>query len=397
VDLRNLPEQLSSFQRINQRRNLIEQELKVDLRHTTPVESVIGDAEKRNCEQMFGVIPIPVGYAGALKVMFSSRQTMDIHLPLATTEGALIASVNRGCKAASVAGITTRVVHHGMTRSLAFCIKNNDVKNKNASASLDTIVRTLREHEVEWKRAGETTSGHLKILGYDIDLGKKYVFLTIACDTDEAMGMNMVTIAAQAIANWVTEKHPAIACVTIAANVDSDKKPSRRTHDRGRGYEVIAETTLSTGTIVEILKSTPEGMLAVADAKLKAGSSLAGALGANLHTANIVAALYLATGQDAAHVVEGSLADTTISPLPDGSGVRASVRLPAILVGVRGGGTTLPAQSQCLELLLRQKAGVHKKQQLAESIAAGVLAGEISLLAAQASHHLASAHKTLGR
>ncbi len=397
MDLRSLPEQLSSFQRINQRRTLIERELKIDLKNTAPVESVVGESEKKNCEQMFGVVPVPVGYAGPLKVTFSNNQLSEIHLPLATTEGALVASVNRGCKAASVSGVTiTKSIDHGMTRSIAFTPGNQ-------SASLDAIVQLLRGNEGKWKAVAEATSNHLKILSYDIDIQKKYVFLTIACDTSEAMGMNMTTIAAQAIADWVTGSNPGIACPTIAGNVDSDKKPSRRTHDRGRGMEVTASTILSAETITDVLKSTPEAMLATADAKLKAGSTLAGAIGANLHVANIIAALYLATGQDAAHVVEGSLADTTVSgssttlraSLP--SSLEISVRLPAILVGVRGGGTALPAQNQCLNLLLKNRGGLSLKKQLAESIAAAVLAGEVSVLAAQASHDLAKAHKNLAR
>ncbi|MDD5055889.1 MAG: hypothetical protein PHZ00_06520 [Candidatus Peribacteraceae bacterium] len=399
MDLRSLPEQLSSFQRINQRRTLIERELKVDLKNTAPIESVVGESEKKNCEQMFGMVPIPVGYAGPLKVTFSNNQVSEIHLPLATTEGALVASVNRGCKAASVSGVAiTRSTDHGMTRSIAFMAGS-------PPASLDSIVHFLRSNEGKWKAVAEATSHHLKVIGHDIDIQKKYVFLTIACDTSEAMGMNMTTIAAQTIADWATINHPGIACPTIAGNVDSDKKPSRRTHDRGRGFEVVAETILSAQTITEILKTTPEAMLAVADAKLKAGSTLAGAIGANLHVANVVAALYLATGQDAAHVVEGSLADTTVESLnettrnqkPETRNLRVSVRLPAILVGVRGGGTTLPAQAQCLNLLLKNRGGMPLKKQLAESVAAGVLAGEISLLAAQASQELAKAHGRLAR
>lgn len=396
MDLRSLPEQLSSFQRINQRRTLIERELKVDLKNTAPIESLVGESEKRNCEQMFGVVPLPIGYAGPLKLTFSNNQISELHLPLATTEGALVASVNRGCKAASIAGVTiTRSVDHGMTRSIVFTGERTAVSEQR---SADEIIGILRKNEAQWKAIAEATSSHLKVLSYDIDIQKKYVFLTIACDTSEAMGMNMTTIAAQAIADWVLANNPGIACPTIAGNVDSDKKPSRRTHDRGRGMEVSASTILSAETITDILKSTPEAMLAVADAKLKAGSSLAGAIGANLHVANIIAALYLATGQDAAHVVEGSLADTTVELLSKQSNsLKISVRLPAILVGVRGGGTTLPAQSQCLNLLLKNRGGLALKKQLAESIAAAVLAGEISVLAAQANHDLAKAHKTLAR
>jgi hydroxymethylglutaryl-CoA reductase (NADPH) len=388
MDLRNLPEQLSSIQRINQRRSLIEQECNVDLKNLEPSATVIGDAENKNCEQMFGVVSVPVGYAGPLRVTFSGGQSQEIHLPLATTEGALVASVNRGCKAVSDAGvIITESIDRGITRSIAF--------RAASSTAVQNLVDALRTRETEWKAVAQATSSHLKILGYDIDLQKQYVFLTVAADTDEAMGMNMVTIAAQAIADWATEQVKDVRCITIAGNVDSDKKPSKRTHDRGRGYDVTASVTLSAAVIDDVLKTTPAAMLGVAKAKLETGSVLAGAIGKNLHVANIIAALFVATGQDIAHTVEGSLADTSVEEVP--SGLKVSVHIPAILVGVRGGGTVLPAQAQCLGMLLKMKTGLKPKQQLAETIAAAVLAGEVSLLAAQASHSLASAHKTLAR
>ncbi len=388
MDLRNLPEQLSSTQRINQRRTLIERELGVSLKHLEPKEESIGESEKKNCEQMFGMLSVPVGYAGPLRLTFSNNHVTELHLPIATTEGALVASINRGCKAVSSTSITiTKSIHHGISRSIAF--------RASSSGKVQELVDALRTKEALWKAAAHATSSHLAVKSYTLDLQKQYVFLTIACDTSEAMGMNMVTIAAQAIADWVTATVAGVRCITIAGNVDSDKKPSKRTHDLGRGFEVHASVILSKETIADILKTTPEAMMQVAQAKLIHGSALAGALGSNLHAANIIAALYLATGQDVAHTVEGSLADTTVEETS--SGLKISVRVPAILVGVRGGGTTLPSQAECLNLLLKNKSGLKATQQLAESIAAAVLAGEVSLLAAQAGHELAKAHNTLAR
>ncbi len=388
MDLRNLPEQLSSIQRVQQRKTLMERELGVDLTNLETSAEILGDAERKNCENMFGMISVPAGYAGPLSVTFSNGQKSEIHLPLATTEGALVASVNRGCKAVSVTGVTiTKSVDHGMSRSIAF--------RATSSSGVQEAIDAIRKHENVWKKVAESTSGHLTVLGYDVDIAKQYIFLTIRADTDEAMGMNMITIAAQAIADWMTAECKNVRCITIAGNVDSDKKPSTRTHQRGRGYEVIASTVLSKEIITDVLKTTPADMLAVSKAKLETGSVLAGAIGKNLHIANIVAALYLATGQDIAHTVEGSLGDTTVAEIP--SGIQITVRLPALLVGVRGGGTTLPSQATCLALLLKNRAGVPMKKQLAESIAAAVLAGEVSLLAAQASQTLASAHKQMAR
>ncbi len=390
MDLRTLPTGLTPEQRCSERRSRVEQELKMDLSALAATKASIGHADEKNCEQMLGSVPLPIGYAGPLSVTFSSGETKDIHLPLATTEGALVASVNRGCKSLSASGgVRTSSLHHGISRSLAFKI----------TGDIQSFTSTLEKRTPEWTSVAEGTSNHLKVLKHEIDAKADHVFLTIFCDTDDAMGMNMVTIAAQAVGEWVEKTLPEATFITVAGNVDSDKKPSQRVHDRGRGYEVAAEAILTPEVIRDVLKTTPEQMLAVAEAKLKYGSEIAGALGKNLHAANIIAALYLATGQDAAHVVEGSLTDTTASLTAEttASPLRITIRCPAIIVGIRGGGTTLPAQSQCLQMLMHPKTSLHRKAQLAESIGAAVLAGEISLLAAQASHTLSTAHRELAR
>ncbi|OGJ57612.1 hypothetical protein A2635_01945 [Candidatus Peribacteria bacterium RIFCSPHIGHO2_01_FULL_51_9] len=386
MNLRNLPP--------NDRRQKIEHELEIDLSALSIEPRKIGYADQQNCEQMFGCVPIPVGYAGPLPVTFSSGETQEIHLPLATTEAALVASVNRGCKALRLSGgVTTTSTYHGITRSLAFMCHGEPVESMThvilRRAQDDTVKRLY-----EWKVIGESTSHHLKILKYEIDIEDPYLFITIFADTDEAMGMNMVTIAAQKIGEWI-EKNIGLQFITVAGNVDSDKKPSKRTKERGRGYEVTASADLSADVIQSVLKTDPETLCEVAHAKLDIGSSIAGALGSNLHAANIIAALYLATGQDAAHVVEGSLTDTAITK--NDGGILIRCHLPALLIGTHGGGTSLPAQSQCLSLLLKSKTSLHPCKQLAESIAAAVLAGELSLLAAQTAHHLANAHTKLAR
>ena len=387
MDLRSLPDGLDAPQRIDERRWRVESALGADLSALQPRDETIGYADEKNCEQMFGAVPLPVGYAGPLAVTFSSGEKTIVHLPLATTEGALAASVNRGCKAVSASGVRTSSIHHGITRSIAWLAGKDE----------RSFTEELKKRKEEWTRAAEGTSGYLRVLGFDIDAAQGHVFLTLACDTDEAMGMNMITIAAQAVGDWAAQNliGGAGRLITVAANVDSDKKPSLRTYERGRGHEVTATTFLPDDVIRDTLKTSAEAMLAVAKAKLELGSEIAGAIGRNFHAANIAAALYLATGQDAAHVVEGSLTDTYVEAA-DG-GLKVTVRLPAVIVGVRGGGTGLPAQSQCLSMLLHPKTSLHPKTQLAESVGAAVLAGEVSLLAAQAGQDLSKAHRDLGR
>ncbi|MBI3618868.1 3-hydroxy-3-methylglutaryl-CoA reductase [Candidatus Peregrinibacteria bacterium] len=386
MDLRSLPSGLSPSDRCNERRSRIERELDIDLSRTRFLYEDLGAADEKNCEQMFGAVPIPVGYAGPLAVTFSSNEKHNIHLPLATTEGALVASVNRGCKAVSASGgVKTSSEHRGISRSIALKV----------DSSIGVFKKTLEEKRKEWTAVAEETSSHLKILETMIDIGEPYVFLTLFGDTDEAMGMNMITIAAQTVGEWIERTIGGCRFVTVAANVDSDKKPSLRTYEHGRGFEVFAEATIPEEILASILKSSSTDLLEVANAKLELGSGIAGAIGSNLHVANVIAALYLATGQDAAHVVEGSLADTSVSKVDEG--IKITVRLSAILVGVRGGGTALPAQKQCLSMLLKSKTSLHVCRQVAESCGAAVLAGELSLLAAQASHSLAKAHRKLGR
>ena len=387
MDLRNLSEDLNAHERCEARRTMIESELGIDLSALNVDSTKIGHAEEKNCEQMFGHVPIPVGIAGPLTVNFSSNESENIYLPLATTEGALVASTNRGCKALTQSGGVKIVKseYKGMSRSIA-------IKCQVPSAKFQTIIEEKSEN---WKAVGESTSNHLKILNYTIDQSDPYLFITINGDTDEAMGMNMITIAAQAIGNWIQENVDGCTLITVAGNVDSDKKPSARTRDLGRGYSITASCMIPKQIIHDILKTTPEDLLEVAKAKLDHGSEVAGALSPNLHAANIVAALYLATGQDAAHTAEGSLTKTNVKE--DGDGILIEILSPAILIGIRGGGTALPAQSQALGLLLNPDTKLHPCKQLAESIAAGILAGEVSLLAAQASQSLASSHEKLGR
>ncbi|OGJ56144.1 hypothetical protein A2706_02375 [Candidatus Peribacteria bacterium RIFCSPHIGHO2_01_FULL_51_35] len=393
MDLRNFSQNLEPFMRVEERRKRIESELGVDLSLLSIEEKKIGQADEKNCEQMFGAVPIPVGLAGPLTIHFSSGEVQEVYLPLATTEGALIASVNRGCKALSQAGgVHVKSEYKGITRSIAFEVQ---------STKCEVRRKEIEELESEWKKFAEATSDHLKVLSYEIDAKDDFLFLTIAADTDEAMGMNMITIAADAVGHFLSEKL-GIPLITIAANVDSDKKPSERTKKLGRGYDVRAEATLTEEVLQSVLRADAAAMLKTAHAKLEIGSSIAGSLGKNLHAANIVAALYLAMGQDAAHVVEGSLTDTRVEIVGARHAVplqplRVSVHCPAILVGVRGGGTALPAQKQCLDLLLKNRTSLHPSKQLAESIGAAVLAGEVSLLAAQATNTLAESHKKHAR
>src|SRR3989344_9262326 len=160
MDLRNLPEDLDAAGRVSERRSIIEQELNIELGALEISPQQLGAADEQNCEQMFGAVPVPTGLAGPLRITFSSGETHnDTYLPLATTEGALVASINRGCKALREAGgVRTKSEYVGMTRSIAFEVKD-------AKAASEKI----RELESAWQKVAEATSRHLKILSYDVD------------------------------------------------------------------------------------------------------------------------------------------------------------------------------------------------------------------------------------
>lgn len=349
-------------------------------------------ATKRNIENMIGAVQIPLGIAGPLKINGEFAQG-DFYLPLATTEGALVASANRGCSAIfSSGGANVRIFQDVMTRAPVF--KLDDVVQ--AKEFTDWVRRSETFTRMKEKAEGTTRFG--KLLAVEPYVTGNTVYLRFIFDTKDAMGMNMVTIATEAVTHLIQDEFGVIP-VSLSGNMCIDKKPAAINTILGRGKTVIADTIIPAKIVSEKLKCKPETMADVNYRKNLLGSARAGALGFNAHCANIVAALFLACGQDAAHVVEGSTAITTMEVTRNGD-LYCAVTMPALPVGTVGGGTGLGTQKDCLKLLGVQgpgePAGSNSKK-FAEIVAAGVLAGEISLIAAQAAGHLARAHAELGR
>ncbi len=349
-------------------------------------------ATKRNIENMIGAVQIPLGVAGPLKIN-GEFAIGDFYLPLATTEGALVASVNRGCSAiCSSGGANVRIFQDVMTRAPVF--KLDGVVQ--AKAFTDWVRRPGTFAQMKEKAEGTTRFG--KLLAVEPYVTGDTVYLRFVFDTKDAMGMNMVTIATEAITHFIQDEFGAIP-ISLSGNMCIDKKPAAINTILGRGKTVIADTIIPEKIVEEKLKCKPKTMEDVNYRKNLLGSARAGALGFNAHAANIVAALFLACGQDAAHVVEGSTTITTMEVIKDGD-LYCSVTMPALPVGTVGGGTGLGTQKDCLKLMGVQGPGKiagSNSKKLAEIIAAGVLAGEIALIAAQAAGHLARAHVELGR
>jgi hydroxymethylglutaryl-CoA reductase (NADPH) len=220
-----------------------------------------------------------------------------------------------------------------------------------------------------------------------------YVFTRFYFDTADAMGMNMVTIASEAISRLI-EKDTGARLISVAGNFDIDKKPAWINFIDNRGIKVWSEVILTKEVLENTLKTTAEKFFDVWLAKCMIGSAMSGSLGFNAQYANIIAGMFIATGQDPAHIVEGSMGITTAKVLKNND-LLVAVYLPALQVGILGGGTGLGTQKEALEILGVKGSGNSEK--FAEIIGGAVLAGEISLLSSLSEGTLAKAHQKLGR
>lgn len=384
-----LEQELTPDEAVLVRRTYVGEETGTDLSALGKYSIGIDRVVQRNCENMIGAVQVPVGVAGPI-ALNGEYATGPFYLPLATTEGALVASVNRGCSAITRAGgADVRILRDGMTRAPVFSTRD-----------VDHTIRTVRwveTHMDDLRAAAEATTRHGRLLGILPVVAGTNVFLRIEYDTKDAMGMNMVTIASERVAELV-EQETRARLVALSGNVCTDKKPAAINTVLGRGKTVLAGVFLTDEQVQTIFKTDAATLADVNNRKNLVGSARAGALGYNAHAANIIAAIYIACGQDPAHVVEGSSCITTVDRQE--GGVYVAVTLPAVQVGTVGGGTGIDTQAACLRMLGvaggGDPPGANSKK-FAEIIGAGVLAGELSLLGALGAGHLARAHATLGR
>ena len=378
---------LRDFKTIKDRQNFLEKKLghKLDAVKIYPQGLVA--AQFKNCENMIGAVSVPLGVAGPIKISGKFAHG-DYYIPLATTEGALVASVSRGCKAITYSGGAKVVTENiGITRGSIFKTENITESFK-LKTWLAANFRLLAQ-------MGESTSSHLKLIKLDSNIVGRNVFVRFYFDTSDAMGMNMATIATDSIARLVEEK-TGNRCISLAGNFDIDKKAAWLNFILGRGRSVWAEVILDFHIVKDVLKTTPAKIHEVAITKCLIGGALSGSLGFNAHFANVIAAIYIATGQDVAHTVEGSLGITSTELFSDK--LYISIYLPDLPVGTVGGGTQLSAQKEALNLLgIDGGKNGNNAAKFAEIVGGAVLAGEISLLAALAQGSLARAHVTLAR
>lgn len=378
---------LRGYKDINLRRKALEKKLRIKLPHVGKYSLDAGQASTKNCENMIGAVQIPLGVAGPLKIK-SSLQKREVFVPLATTEGALVASVNRGSKAITQSGGATIISKKvGITRAPVFAVENISEGEK--------IIKWIKDNFAQIKKIAEGTSSHLKLLDIKPWMVGRNLFLRFKFDSQDAMGMNMTTIACTKTVDLIEQETKA-KLVSISGNMCVDKKPNMLNFIEGRGTQVWADCVLSKEIAEKTLKTTFEKFVDVVTRKVYLGSILSGSIGANSHAANVLAAVFAATGQDIAHIAEVSSVITTAEIVK--KGLYVSVFIPDLVVGTIGGGTGLATQKEALDILgvFGGDSGKNS-QKLAEIIGGAVLAGEISLIASLSINSLACSHQKLGR
>lgn len=362
-----------------ERVQFLEKKLSISLERIQQV--AVDSDEKVHCENRIGSISLPLGVAGPFSISGDNAKG-EFYAPLATTEGALIASVSRGAKATYEKGIICTVQKVGVTRGPV-------LKAKSVGGAIK-IEKWIWEHMSDLAKKAEETSSHIKLTDLVVKKVGMYVYMRFSYDTDKAMGMNMATIATQHITEFIAQKTNS-SLIAVAGNFDIDKKPAWLNSIYGRGYVVQSEAIIAKDIVNKILKTSPKSLYEVWKAKCLIGSAISGSIGFNAHHANIIAAFYAATGQDLAHTVEGSLGTTIVDILENGD-LYMCVNLPCIMIGTVGGGTKLITQSEARNILKTDSPLI-----LAEVLSSCVLAGELSLLASLSEGTLASSHRKLGR
>ncbi|MBU6337955.1 MAG: hydroxymethylglutaryl-CoA reductase [Acidobacteria bacterium] len=338
-----------------------------------------------NIENFVGAAQVPVGIAGPLLVNGEHAQG-EFYVPLATTEGTLVASYSRGMKLARLAGgVTTTVIDDAMQRAPVFAFDSAREARDFGAWLVENF------DEIKGHAEATTNSGSLRdIQQFPVS---RLVYTRFNFTTGDAAGQNMTSKATAAACRWIASQRPEIENFALESNFATDKKASRVNMLHTRGKRVVAEVTLPADLLqsemrVDSRRSFRSRLMA------NMGSFMSGAVNNGAHAANAVAAIFIATGQDAANVAESSAAYDFSEVLPNGDYYR-SITLPSLIVATYGGGTGLATQRECLEMLGCYGEG--KVDKLAEMVAATVLCGDISLQAAIVADEWVTAHDELGR
>jgi hydroxymethylglutaryl-CoA reductase (NADPH) len=340
---------------------------------------------KGNIEGFVGVAQVPIGLAGPIKVN-GEYAVGEFLVPMATTEGTLVASYNRGIKVINLSGgVTCTVSDDRMQRAPVFVFASA----REARGFRDWVL----DHMTEIAEAAEATSSIAKLLDIDIFLASRFAYLRFNYETGDAAGQNMVGRATFAACSWILDTADNIERFYLESNLATDKKHSQINIMRTRGKRVIAEAVVSREVLVQHMRVEPES-LQYHSQIANVGSFLSGANNNGAHSPNGITAMFIATGQDVANVAESSAGILYTEINSDGD-LYMSLTIPSLIVATFGGGTGLPTQRECLELM--DCVGKNRVKKLAEIIAGVALAGEISLGSAISSLDWVSSHEKYGR
>jgi hydroxymethylglutaryl-CoA reductase (NADPH) len=338
-----------------------------------------------NIENFTGVAQVPIGLAGPLRIN-GQHASGDFYIPLATTEGTLVASYNRGMRLLTEAGgVTVTVVDDRMQRAPVFVMPNAET-----AAGLGAWIKAS---ESQIAAAAESTTSIGKLIEIEQYQVGPLLYLRFDYTTGDAAGQNMVGRATLAACEWIAEQYPSAATFMLSGGIDTDKKHSSLNVLRTRGKRVVAEATIPAALLRDIMGVEPATLFWARQISTT-GAFLSRSANNGAHAANGLTALFIATGQDVANVSE-SHAGIVYTQLLDNGDYYWSITLPALIVGTVGGGTGLATQRECLDVL--GCVGPGKAHKLAEICAAVVLAGEISLGSAVIAGDWVSSHERLGR
>jgi hydroxymethylglutaryl-CoA reductase (NADPH) len=366
------------------RQRFVAEQTGVTLDHVTR-HSLDPAALPGNIEHFIGVAQVPIGIAGPLRFR-GEHADGDVLVPLATTEGTLVASYNRGMRLLTEAGgVRTTVVHEAMQRAPVFLLGD--------ALEARTFGAWVEDHVDEIRAVAEATTSVGRLTSIDHYAVGPLRFLRCNYTTGDAAGQNLTGKATLAACEWIRAHHPDHPGFLLSGNIDTDKKHSQVNVLQTRGRRVVAEVVLPRELLKDRMGVDTAHLFAMRQVS-NVGAFLAGAASNGAHAANALAALFIATGQDVANVAESHASLTYADLLPNGD-YYWSVTLPSLIVATYGGGTGLATQRECLELL--GCYGTGKVERFAEICAGVVLAGEISLSSAVVHGDWVASHDRLGR
>jgi hydroxymethylglutaryl-CoA reductase (NADPH) len=369
---------------IRQRQELIAERIGEPLKHVSSY-SFDPHGLRGNIENFVGVAQIPIGLAGPVLIHGEHAQG-EFLVPMATSEGTLVASYNRGMKALTVSGgITCTVSADQMQRAPVFIFEN-------AREARD-FAQWLRDNFDKVKFAAETTTKVGKLLNIEFYHSNKFLYTRFNYSTGDAAGQNMVGRATYVACQWIVQNGPKVARWFLESNFATDKKASQINSIMTRGKRVTAEATIPNEVLQKLMHTSSESLHYHFQVQ-SIGGFMSGVNNNGAHSANGVTAMFIATGQDVANVSESS-AGILYCERKENDDLYLSITIPSLIVATYGGGTNLPTQQECLRLLGCDGPGHVFK--LAEIVAAVVLAGELSLASAISSHDWVSSHEQYGR